>query len=134
MSAKQKKEWSIWLLATINLMSGILHFFFEKALLKSGSIYREFLLIENVLIGIVFLYFGYQLIKPETGATVVLLKFQLLWWLVFSILVVTFWGSASTLSMLDPWIPCTKSYILLFTGVLGILVSAGNYIRLRKNM
>jgi|GEM_PF-6338225 len=134
MSNYQKKSMSIWLLAVVNIISGVMHIAFEIPLLKTTWIYKEFLLIENMLIAFVFIFFGYELIKSNTNITFILLKFQILWWMLFTILVITFWGSASTLSMLDAWIPLTKSYILLATGAVGIVVSVINYIKMRNSI
>ncbi len=106
-------------LAVINFMCAALHFAFEFFLYKEQGVYREFLLIENLLIGSVFFMFAVGLILVDEKARALLLDAQLAWWVLFSISVIGFWDAVTTLSMFKTWMkmPVSESTMLLATGV-----------------
>ncbi|MFQ5455726.1 MAG: hypothetical protein ACE5EA_05915 [Nitrospirota bacterium] len=113
----------IFVLIMLNFMSGIMHILFEYHLLQNSGLYREFILIENLLIGLLFVYFSIGLFWGDQNQKKSLLIFQLAWWTAFVVSVILFWGSVSTLSMFNEWLPVSESFILLTTGLLGIIIS-----------
>jgi hypothetical protein len=106
----------------LNFICALLHFLFEYHLWFQQGELREFLLIENVLIGFVFLSFSIGLYFCREKLLSILVTVQLIWWIVFSITVVLFWNAVTTLSMFRPWLtlPLSESAMLLITGLMAI--------------
>lgn len=114
---------SMLLLILLNLISGIMHILFEFHLLDYAGLYHKFILIENLLIGFIFIYFSWGLFFGEKAQRDTLVLFQLSWWIVFSLIDIACWGSETTLGMFKTWLPLSESLILLVSGVVGIILS-----------
>lgn len=115
-------------LIIINCFCALLHFAFEYYLLNYQGIYREFLLIENLLIGFVFVSFSAGLYFGSEPVRQTLLNYQLAWWSVFVVLVIAFWDAVTTLSMFKQWftLPLSESSVLLTTGLLSVFLCIHN--------
>lgn len=115
-------------LIIINCFCALLHFAFEYYLLSYQGPYREFLLIENLLIGFVFISFSAGLYFGTKPVRQALLNYQLIWWSVFVILVIAFWDAVTTLSMFKQWftLPLSESSVLLATGLFSVCLCVHN--------
>lgn len=111
-------------LTLLNLISGIMHILFEFHLLNYEGPYHKFILIENLLIGFVFIYFSWGLFFGYKTKENALVWFQLSWWTIFSLVDIACWGSETTLGMFKTWLPLPESLILLVSGITGIILSA----------
>lgn len=120
-------------LAIINIISALMHFAFQVNLFRTSGMYRGFLLIENLLIGLVFLYCGVALFFGNKPYRKFLLTFQLTWWIAFVVLVLFNWGLVSTLSMFDPWLILPQSLILAATGLTSVLLAMFSLWRTQNN-
>jgi len=121
--ALKKTDMPMIFLALLNFTAGAMHVIFEFRLLEYDGYYRKFIQRRNILTGFVFLYFSFGILwmnKSQKQATVL---FQIFWWVLFTVVVVSFWGSVTTLSMIKAWLPLSESLILLLTGLLGIFLS-----------
>lgn len=119
-------------LVILNFVTGIMHIIFQFYLIKSTGIYREFLLIENLLIGFVFLYSSLGLFIGSNAQRRVLLIFQLLLWTIFFFLVIFYWGAVTTLSIFTKWLYWPDSLILSLIGLIGIVLSIINLSKIRN--
>lgn len=114
---------SLLTLVILNFISAIMHIVFQFYLAKVSGVYHEFLLIENLLISFVFLYFSLGLFFGSNDQKRTLLIFQLSWWLAFLLLVIFYWGAVSTLSIFEEWLHLPESLILAITGLSGVILS-----------
>jgi len=111
------------ILSAINICGAMLHFAFEFTLDGSGSEYREFLLIENILIGFTLFFSGISLLFGDKSQKKMMLFFQIIWWSIFSVTVIYAWGGITTLSMLRGFISLPESLMLLLIGILSTILS-----------
>lgn len=121
--ANNQKVWGVYALALINALSGLLHLVFNVRLLKLDNEYSGFMIIENAMVALVFMYSCYMLIWSTSQVKQLILRFQVVWWAVFCTLVVFNWGSVSTLHMFHSNMPLSESTCLLVTGLVAVVLS-----------
>lgn len=113
----------VFFLAVINLTCGLIHLAFNFFLSQEVNKYTEFMIIENSLISLVFIYSGYSLIQHSDVIQKKSIEFQILWWTTFCITVLFNWGGISTLQMFNGLIPLSESTLLMITGIISLALS-----------
>lgn len=114
-------------LAVNNLVGGILHIIFEFYLLKEQSIYRGFLLIENMLITAVFIYFCYGLLLTNKVMRITVIKQNVLFWLVFAISFFLFQPEITSLVIYEKYLPLGQKEALQIIGSISFAISLLSY-------
>ena len=124
----QKKQFLYaTILGILNFICGVIHFVFEFFLLSNTSIYREFLLIENILIAFMFFYFFYVLIWGVKMQKVFFAEMSIYFWIIFVFTVLCFQPEVTSLHMINWMLSIPQKYILIFTGIVAFILSWLNY-------
>lgn len=112
-------------LAVIHLVCGLMHLFFQFHLLALDSSYRGFILIENLLVGLLFFFMAYAILFYKTYQRTVC-RISGAFWLVFIFSVLLFQPQVTTLSIISDFIPLNEKYVLVTTGVFAFVLSVTN--------
>ncbi len=115
------------ILGVMNLTGGLLHIAFEYFLLDNETVYRGFLLIENLLIGLVFIYFAFNIFFGDWQQKVLTMKTNILFWLCFVISVLLFQPEITSLNMIKDLLPVPQGHVLLIIGIIAFTLSALSY-------
>lgn len=115
----------------LNLCCALAHLLFEAVLFRDTSAYREFLLVENLLIALVFALLGGGLLLGDEGRRRLTLHANLGFWGVFLVAVAAFRPPVTTMEPVKAWLPVPQGVVLLGTGALALGLSVAAMVRSR---
>ena len=116
-----------------NLFASIMHFLYQIQIAKSeGLLFKEFLLVENLIVAFIFLYVSVSLMIMNYDSKQNILIFNSFLYGVLIISVTLYKPKDCTLSMIKILDPINKSYILLLFGVTSLILSIIAYINYTK--
>lgn len=122
----------IVLLGVINFICGFMHIAFEYSLLFNNALYREFLLIENILIAFIFIYFAIYIFKGNQKERLFVLRMNICFWMIFIILVLVFQPEVTSLNIIKNLLIVPQRYILLLSGICALILSLLNFRIIKK--
>lgn len=119
-----------YLLAIINMVCFLLHILLEAFLWNRDIPFVEFLLIENALISLLYLFFAWSLVKGKSENCIS--GFHTLFWLIFTIFVIVLKPSETTLEIFRRWIEVPQWIALFVTGTFMTCLSIIDFGHRRK--
>lgn len=120
------------ILAINNWVGGLLHIAFQFYLLNEQSPYRGFLLIENMLIAAVFIYFGYGLLFLIPKQRVRIIQQNIVFWFMFVVGFLLFQPKITSLMLLERYLPLQQKDALLIIGLITLAVCVLSYRATRR--
>jgi hypothetical protein len=127
-----KKSLTLLSLGVFNLVGGLIHLTFEFFLLNNDSIYREFLLIENLLIGLVYIFLAGSLFWGDRQQRMFTIKANILFWLCFTMAVWGFQPEITSLNIIKELLPVPQKYALIIIGITTFFLSTLSYQEAKK--
>lgn len=124
---KLKNKAVIIELGAINFICAIFHIVFQFDLLAEKGIYREFLLTENMLITVIFLYFAGVLWFGQTEQKKMVIKMSMIFWAAFLLLVFSIEPKVTSLSIIQNLLLFPQNYYLLLLGGCAFALSFVSY-------
>jgi hypothetical protein len=105
-------------LGVLDISCAFMHLCFEATLLSNTSIYREFLLVENLLVGLAFLCLATTIFSVDHERRRFGIQLNSIFWGIFLVIATIFKPETSTLEIVRKWLPLSisQSSILILTG------------------
>lgn len=113
----------ILILAVADFLCGIMHIVMEFTLLHNDGIYREFLLVENLIVAIVFIYLSLSLVMNKGIVKLIAVRANIVFWFLFNIIILVFKPQTTTLILVDSIIRIPQNYTLCICGIICFLLS-----------
>lgn len=123
MGDPQKPSGYRMVLGGMNLIGGLIHLGFEFFLWSNDTVYRGFLLIENLLIAFVFIYFGWSILFDQTPQKRRSIRLNCLFWLFFSIAFLVFQPEVTSLEIAKNLLPLPQKHLLVMVGITALIFS-----------